>query len=116
MPIDTRFLKQAKDKVGALRRSGIQFAKANPLTATSTAAAMLLAPALLQNDNCDYLRTASLTSPIIAAGVLAVTQMAPTAGKAAEHFYGSYNAQREYRQTIHASEVTYSDIKNAQKA
>ena len=28
----------------------------------------------------------------------------------------TYNAQREYRQTINATEVTYSDIKNAQKA
>jgi hypothetical protein len=28
----------------------------------------------------------------------------------------TYNAQREYRQTINSTEVTYSDIKNAQKA
>ena len=28
----------------------------------------------------------------------------------------TYNAQREYRQTMNATEVTYSDIKNAQKA
>jgi hypothetical protein len=47
---------------------------------------------------------------------LAVSQMAPGAGKAADNLYGTYNAQREYRQTINATEVTYSDIKNAQKA
>jgi len=28
----------------------------------------------------------------------------------------TYNAQREYRQTMNSTEVTYSDIKNAQKA
>jgi hypothetical protein len=42
--------------------------------------------------------------------------MAPTAGKAADNLYGTYNAQREYRQTMNSTEVTYSDIKNAQKA
>ena len=28
----------------------------------------------------------------------------------------TYNAQRQYRQTMNSTEVTYSDIKNAQKA
>ena len=116
MPIDTRFLKQAKDQAGALKRSGIQFVKGNPRTATSAAAAMLLAPLLLKNDNQNYAQTAAFTSPLIAAGALAVSQMAPTAGNAADNLYGTYNAQREYRQTMNATEVTYSDIKNAQKA
>ena len=61
MPIDTRFLKQAKDQAGALKRSGVQFLKGNPRTATSAAAAMLLAPLLLRNDNRNYAQTAAFT-------------------------------------------------------
>ena len=43
-------------------------------------------------------------------------------GKKRAHFGHStvgnttYNAQRQYRQTMNSTEVTYSDIKNAQKA
>jgi hypothetical protein len=116
MPIDTRFLNTAKDKFSALKRSGVQIARSNPLQATSAAAAMLLAPALMSNDNRSYMQTAAFTTPLIGVGAYAASVMAPSAGRVTESFVGSNNAQRNYRQTIHATEITYTDIKNAQKA
>lgn len=116
MPIDTRFLRTAKDRVAALKRSGVKISRSHPATSASAAAAMLLAPALLSNDNRDYMQTAAFTTPLIGAGAYAATQLGPTAGRVSDRMVGSFNAQREYRQTVHSSEVTYSDIKNAQKA
>lgn len=116
MPIDTRFLNLAKDRIAAAKRSGVQFVKASPVSVTSAAAAMLLAPALLSNDNRDYSQTAAFTTPLLGAAAYATGTVRPGIAQKGMHVAGSARAHHEWRQTMHAAEVTYSDIKNAQKA
>jgi hypothetical protein len=116
MPIDTRFINSAKDRFNAIKRSGIQYAKQHPRASTSAAAAALLAPLLLQNENRDYTQTAAFTTPLIGAVAYSVSRLGPSMSQSAERIVSMPKAHREWRTGNHATEVTYSDIMDAQKA
>lgn len=116
MPIDTQFLNNAKDRAKALARSGVRMAKQHPRSATSAAVAALLAPALLQNENRDYTQTAAFTTPLIGAVAYGSSRLGPTMAQNMERMVSMPSAHREWRDSIHATEVSYSDMMNAQKA
>jgi hypothetical protein len=116
MPIDTRFLTRAKDRATAIKRSGVAFAKGHPRSATAAAAAMLLAPALLQNENRDYSQTAAFTTPLIGAVAYSASTMGPTVSQNMTRMVGMPKAHRQWRQSVHGKEVSYTDIKEAQRA
>ena len=71
MPIDTRFLNSAKDKLTAAARAGRQFVRENARLSIGSAAAMLVAPAVFKNDNRGYMQTATITTPLITAAAYA---------------------------------------------
>jgi hypothetical protein len=116
MPINTEFLNAAKDRAQALKRSGMQFARKNPRNAMASAAAALLAPALLQNENRDYTQTAAFTTPLIGAISYGVSNAGPSVRQNVERIVSTPQAHKQWRSAVHSTEVTYSDIANAQQA
>lgn len=115
MPIDTRFLQSAKDKVQAAARSGMQFARENPRLSLGSGAAMLVAPAVFSNDQRGYMQTAAVTTPLIGAVSYSLpsivgafrSQFAPHVKPAAQRIRDQWKATQERKS------VRYEDIRQA---